>query len=127
MRVKTAADLTAQGEAHERISQASQGAGLASGADIVRGLVSYFGGSKDEVKYGSVQYNPQGFIDDIARVAEDVASARIGNIKLNAMMEDKMLTCHPTKTCYLVVGTPRYKENIQNEIKNNPLMFGKFE
>jgi hypothetical protein len=59
-------------------------------------------------------------------VAEDVSSARIGNIKLSAMMDDKMLTCHPTKTCYLVVGTTRYRENIRNEVKKNPLMFGNF-
>ena len=78
LRVKTAAGLTEQGEAYERISQGSQGAGLTSGADIARGLDSYFGSSKDEVMYGSVRCNPQGFIDDIARVAEDVTSARPG-------------------------------------------------
>ena len=125
LRVKTPAGLTAKGEAYERISQGSQGAGLASGADIARGLDSYFGGSMDEIQYGSVRCNPQGFIDDIARVAEDVASARVGYIKISAMMEDKMLTCHPTKTCYLVVGTTKYRENIQKEIEDNPLMFGK--
>ena len=57
-------------------------------------------------------------------MAEDLDSA--GNIKLSAMMEDKLLTCHPTKTCYLVVGTPRYREIVKNELKNNPLMFGNF-
>ena len=35
------------------------------------------------------------------------------------------MTCHPTKTCYLVVGTTNYRENIQKEIEDNPLMFGK--
>ena len=126
LRVKTSAGLTEKGEAYERISQGSQGAGLASGADIAQGLEDYFKGSKDEVTFGSVRCNPQGFVDDIARAAQDVASARIGNIKLHAMMEDKLLTCHPTKTCYVVVGTPKFREKILAEVEDDPIMFGDF-
>jgi hypothetical protein len=124
LRVKTAAGLTESAEAHERVSQGSQGASLASGADIARGLESYFEGSTDEVTYGSVRCNPQGFIDDIARASLDVSSTRAGNIKLQAMMDEKLLTGHPTKTCCVVVGTDKFRDEIMKEVESNPIMFG---
>ena len=42
------------------------------------------------------------------------------------MMEDKLLTCHPTKTCCVVFGTPKFREKILAEVEDNPITFGDF-
>ena len=45
------------------------------------------------------------FQDDILRLAVDVNSAKVGNIKLSCPMEDKQLECHPDKTGFMVMGS----------------------
>ena len=109
------------------MGQGSGGAALASGLDIARGVQSYFAGSQDEVSYGRVRSQPQSYQDDILRLAPDVFSARSGNAKLTAMMRERQLTCHPTKTCYLVYGSKQYKEQAKKELDQEPLMFGDFQ
>ena len=109
------------------MGQGSGGAALASGLDIARGVQSYFAGSQDKVSYGRVRSQPQSYQDDILRVAPHVSSARAGNVKLTAMMRERQLTSHPTKTCYLVYGSKQYKEQVQKELDQEPLMFGDFQ
>ena len=55
-----------------------------------------------------------------------MSSARTGNAKLTAMMRERQLTCHPTKTCYLVYGSRQYKEQVEKELAQEPLVFGDF-
>ena len=56
-----------------------------------------------------------------------MSSARAGNAKLTAMMRERQLTCHPTKTCYLVYGSKLYKEQVKKELSLEPLVFGDFQ
>ena len=90
-------------------------------------MQSYFAGSQDKISYGRIRGQPQSYQDDILRVAPDVFSARAGNAKLTAMMRERQLSCHPTKTCYLVFGSRQYKEQVKKELDQEPLMFGDFE
>ena len=87
-----------------------------------RGVQAYFPGS-----YGRVLGQPQSYQDDILRVASDVFSARAGTRKLTAMMLERQLTCHPTKTCYLVYGSQNHQEQIRKELDQEPLTFGDFQ
>ena len=50
-------------------------------------------------------------------MALDVKSAKVGNVKLSWLMEDKQLECHPDKTGYVVMGANKYKEDIKEEIE----------
>ena len=79
------------------------------------------------MRYGCVRGQPQSYQDDILRVASDVFSARAGNRKLTAMMLERQLTCHPTKTCYLVYGSQNHQEQIRKELDQEPLTFGDFQ
>ena len=42
-------------------------------------------------------------------------------------MDRKGLRCHPTKTVCIAIGTPKYREGVQKEIKEDPVMFGDFQ
>ena len=125
--VKTPAGQTEYREAGELCGQGSAGAALASQLDIDLGVNSYFKSSRDEIKYGSVRVQPQEFQDDILHAVPDVSSTRITNIKLSMMLRERLLRCHPTKTCYLVFGNKNYKMKVKEELDNLPLMFGDFE
>ena len=122
--VRTPSGQTETEEAGELCAQGSGGAALASQLDIDLGLDSHFAGSRDEAKYGSVRVRPQAFQDDILRVAQQTAGARAGAVKLSSMLRERLLRCHPTKTCYIVIGNKSYKQRVQEDFKQDPLRFG---
>ena len=43
------------------------------------------------------------------------------------MFRERLLKCHPTKTCYVLFGTEKWKSKVREELKQSPLMFGSFE
>ena len=51
---------------------------------------------------------------------------QVGNIKLSAMLEEKGLEAHPDKTCFIVCGNRKFKDNVEKDLKRNPLLFGNF-
>ena len=53
-------------------------------------------------------------------------SARVGNLKLKWLMEDKQLECHPDKTGYVIMGGSQYKEEIRGKVNEEPIRFGSF-
>ena len=77
--------------------------------------------------YGRVRCNPQAFQDDIARLADWVDSTNYGNVKIAEMLQLKGLDCHPTKTTYIVIGTEKYKRDIEVQIQRSPVVFGGFQ
>ena len=81
----------------------------------------------DEAEYGRVRVQPPAFQDDILRVAQTTSSARVGAIKLGSMLRERLLHCHPTKTCYILVGNREFKANVRDELKEAPLKFEDFE
>ena len=42
------------------------------------------------------------------------------------MFRERLLRCHPTKTCYLIVGLKKWKKKVKEELEARPLMFGSF-
>ena len=125
--VATPAGLTKTAEAYEVVPQGSGGAALASGADVARGLDSYFRGSMDEISYGSVRLQPLAYQDDVCRLAGSLNTTRAGNTKLAGMMDTKGLKCHPDKTVCIVIGDTKWRRKIEQEIETNPIMFGSFK
>ena len=122
--VETPVGRTEKAEVHEIVPQGSGGAALASGLDLALGLESYFSGSSDEICYGKVRSQPQAWQDDILRIAEDINSTRVGNAKLAAMTMEKGLKAHKKKTTYVIIGTKKYREEMEREAEINPVSFG---
>ena len=42
------------------------------------------------------------------------------------MLRERLLHCHPTKTCYIFLGNKSYKQRVREDLKQCPLMFGDF-
>ena len=117
--------MSAQGLAGPVTGQGGGGAALASALNLDMGLNSYFQGSKDEECYGTVRLQPLVYMDDTARASHSVNSMRAGNLKLAALMMEKQLDIHPTKSGYLLFGTEAFKAACRMEAKNSPIMLGK--
>ena len=74
-----------------------------------------------------MKVQPQTFQDDIQRVAKNLSAARIGNVKLERMLSERLLSCHPKKTCFVLLGNLQYKKQVRKELETCPLQFGEFE
>ena len=105
--------------------QGGGGAALASAQNLDMRLNSYFQASKDEKCYGPVRLQPLVYMDDTARASHSVISMRAGNLKLAALMTEKQLDNHPTKSGFLLFGTETFKSASRMEAKNSPNMLGK--
>ena len=122
--VKTGTGLTEEADVGEVVGQGTVGGALTSQLNIDRGIERYFCGSRDEATYGTVRLQPMVFQDDIARIANDIASAKAGNHKLSFLMKEKQLKVHPDKTGFIAIGTKDYQQKIANETNESPIMFG---
>ena len=109
------------------MGQGSSGAAVASQAMIDMGLREYFGGSADEIYYGSVRFEAAAFQDDIAKPSGDVLSCQAGMTKLAAMLGARGLEAHEEKTGYILYGAPAFKEKVEEELEVTPLTFGTFK
>ena len=69
---------------------------------------------------------PLAYQDDISRLASHVKSTNVVSVKISSMMDQKGLTCHPTKTVCIAIGTDKYREAVQKEVATEPVLFGNF-
>ena len=63
-------------------------------------------------------------MDDVMRVADGVKEAQAGHIKLDYALKEKLLTFHRDKSIYMVYGNKKYKDKVDQEMKENPLTLG---
>ena len=66
-------------------------------------------------------------MDDLLRSCQGVQEVRNGNQKLAMMVKEMCLEIHKTKSCYIVIGNQEFKEDVENETRNDPIMFGEIE
>ena len=110
----------------ENVTQGSVGGGLISSLNLAVPIERYFKNSEDEVSYGDIAMNPIIYQDDLSRVATSVASAQAGIDRIEECMETKMLDLHKDKSCFIVFGKGKCLENMNSELKKNPLtLYGK--
>ena len=124
--VKTAGGMSDTAFVGDCIGQGTTGGALVSQANLDRGLMMYFGNSKDEMYFGGVRIQPLAYQDDVLKGCKDVMDARVGNIRLAAMLKDKGLEAHQDKTSFIVCGSSRFKQKVKDDLQNDPLMFGNF-
>ena len=127
VKVKTAVGVSEAAEVGDCIGQGSSGGALTSQVNLDHGLQGYFAGSMDELCYGSIRVQPLAYQDDVGRVSKSVSEARAGIIKVAAMLQDKGLQAHPDKTCFVVLGTKKFKESVARELEVSPLWCGSFK
>ena len=60
------------------------------------------------------------------RVTTSRTSAKVGNVKLNFLMNTKQLSLHPDKTGFIVFGRGEQKNKVMKEITDQPITCGEF-
>ena len=92
-----------------------------SAASLDQGVNDVFEDKKHEVNYGVVRLQPLLFQDDVAKVSGDVFAAQAGNLKMEQVLESKLLDFNLDKSVFLVIGTAKQKSKIHERLKETPL------
>ena len=124
--VKTAGGLSETAHVGDCIGQGTAGGALVSQANLDHGLTMYFEDSKEEILYGDIRIQPLAYQDDVLKGSKNVTDARVGNVRLAAMLKDKGLEAHRDKTSFIVCGSSSFKQSVKLEIQDCPMIFGDF-
>ena len=120
--VKTPVGVTEECETGEGVAQGSVEGASISAASLGAGVMDMFKDSLDEVNFAGVKLGPLLYQDDVARLADSVASVQAGNTRMEAIAESKLLDFNLNKSCYMIIGNNSNCEAIKDEIKANPIM-----
>ena len=66
------------------------------------------------------------FQDDIGRICDSVKASQHGNDRVAHVMESKLLDFNIDKSCFLVVGNTKSKQNIRKQLEASPLTLSGF-
>ena len=77
-----------------------------------------------EDSYGEVRLQPCLYQDDLVRSSENIEDLRHGNMRLDAAMKEMSLEIHPSKSCYLIYGSSKFKQQMEQKMRDDPIMFG---
>ena len=85
----------------------------------------FFKTSEYEISYGDVQLSPTLFQDDVSRMCLDPVSAQMANDRMEAMAETKLLDFNIDKSCIIIIGRGKARQEIQNQFSATPpLLYG---
>ena len=124
IKVRTGVGVTEEGEAGEVLGQGSCGGAIVSARYIDSVVDFYFNDSTSEDVYGGVRLQPLIFLDDLMRSTSSVEETNSGNMRLNLVIKEMCLQIHKTKSCYIVVGSQKFKRKVEEETKKEAIMIG---
>ena len=119
--VQTPVGLTEEHDTGEGVGQGTLEGALVSAVSLDAGVNEFFSDSEYEVSYGKVPLQPILFQDDVARLALDPESAQMGNDKMETLAETKLLNYNMDKSCYMVIGKLKARNEMQKQLQNCPL------
>ena len=93
-----------------------------SSANVLVGVDDEFRDSDKEVVYHNIKLNPQSFMDDILRPAENVRNAQYGNDKMEEMVKKKVLKFNLDKSNFVILGNKKSRKKLRDEEERNPLL-----
>ena len=94
---------TEQRETGEGWGQGTIEGASCSAVNLDNGVRDFFFNSEYEM-FGDIYLFPTLFQDDISRLCTDPLSAQMGNDKLEAMAETKLLDYNLDKSCIIIMG-----------------------
>ena len=77
--------------------------------NLDKGVNDFFRDSEYEVSYGELSLQPLLYQDDMARRANDLESARMGNNRMETMAETKLLDFNLKKSYFIIYGGQEVK------------------
>ena len=81
----------------------------------------FFSDSEYEVHYGDVALQTLLFQDDVARLSLDLDSVQMGNNKMEALAETKLLNYNLDKSCFVIIGSQKLRQELQNKLVSSPI------
>ena len=77
------------------------------------------------MSYGDVLLSPALFQDDVSRMCQDPLSAQMGNDRMEAMAETKLLDFNMDKSCLIIIGQGKARKVLEDQFDENPpLLYG---
>ena len=125
IRVKTSVGVSESTDVGEGLGQGTNEGAIISTVNLDGGITENFKDSESEVEYSGIKLGPCLFQDDIARLAGDLESVRDGNRRVENMAESKLLDFNLDKSCFLIIGSRKFKSKITAEIRLNPIISAK--
>ena len=124
--MKTPVGLTQLDQTHNILAQGSGEAGVISSVNIDNGRQDVTLAISDEigdqeVKYVDLQVPYTIYMDDLNNYAEDVKTAQAINNLTVKMLESKSLSLNEDKSCYMIFGEKKSKQELEDEAKRNPM------
>ena len=125
IRVRTAVGDSEPREINEGVAQGSMEGSLISSLGLSKGATDFFATSECEISYGPVIITACEFQDDIFQACKDPLSAQLGNDRLEALAETKLLDFHTSKSKIILIGKEKAREQLRKEFEENPpLLYG---
>ena len=121
IKVKTPVGITDAEDTGGGIAQGSVEACIESSVNLDKGVEEAFMDSDKELEYFKLTLGPVMFIDDLFRMAENIAAAQHGNDVLEDMVGRKTLEFNQSKSCFLLVGNKRARKLMENKLRTTPL------
>ena len=121
---------TPVGDTEQRDTGEGWGQGTIEGAscsavNLDNGVRDFFQTSEYEISYGDVQLFPTLFQDDVSRMCLDPVSAQMANDRMEAMAETKLLDFNIDKSCLIIIGQKKARQEMLNQfLANPPLLYG---
>ena len=100
--VQTPVGPTEEEDTGEGVGQGTLEGALVSSANLDSGVDDFFHNSEYEISYGEIPLQPILYQDDVARMSDDLKSAQMGNNKMEALAETKLLSYNLDKFCFNV-------------------------
>ena len=126
IKVRTPVGDTEERDTGEGWGQGTIEGALCSAVNLDSGVRDFFQNSEHEVSYGDVMLGPALFQDDVARLCDDPVSAQIGNVKMEAMAETKLLDFNMDKSCLIAIGRKKARTALEKKlIENPPQLYGR--
>ena len=123
--VRTPVGDTEWRETGEGWGQGTIEGAICSAVNLDNGVRDFFENSEYEVSYGDVPLSPTLFQDDISRLCWDPVSAQMGNDKVEAMAETKLLDFNLDKSCIIIIGKGKPRIEMEKQFSENPpLLYG---
>ena len=121
IRVQTPVGISEEQSAGETVGQGTVEGAILSAVNLDNGVRDFFTGSEAEVTFGDISLGPVLFQDDIARLALTVSSAQAGNMKMESVAATKLLDFNIDKSCYIVIGRNKRRQELIKQLDENPL------
>ena len=118
--VRTALGLSDDRDTGEGWGQGTIEGAICSAVNLDNGVKDFFADSEYEVSYGDVALSPTLFQDVVSRLCEDPVSLQMGNDRMEAMAETKLLDFNMDKSCIIVIGKKKIKKDMEAKLDLNP-------